>query len=427
MTSEVITVRLNDCAASWNSHVLGRFGAKYLIGSKSSLPAIFIFAMSLLIAGCGAANTHIAPSQVASQIAITPGMVTLSPGQSQQFAVTGGGAAVKSLLWAINGIQGGNAEVGTVSPDGLYVAPSGSGVPSSVTISATDSTASGTNAQATVKFRHDSITISPTEVSVASGGTVQFAASSSNQGEALEWKVNGVVGGNSTLGTISASGLYSAPACSPSATSFTIEVSSSSDASASAQAQLSIKSAFTISPGQASVPLGQTLQFELASSGQNAPVVQWSVNGTVGGSSQVGSISGVGTFTAPASIPAQPILIAVTDVTQGCQIAQAQVQVYDPAVNEAHDKWLDGVADAAASYGCTDVAVQQEADETVESALARYAGTAAQGSCLVLRPIGNETGLLRYSLAWGGTTAGKDIYYISDVDQVPIWNALAVN
>jgi plastocyanin len=423
MTSEFTALRLNDCLTPWNSHFLGHFGAKYLVGSKSSLLAIFFFAMSILIAGCGTANTHTTPSQ----IAITPGTVTLSPSQSQQFAVTGTGASVRSLQWEINGIQGGNAGVGTISSGGLYVAPSGAEVPVSVTISATDPTASGTNAQATVRFRHDSITLSPNEVTVASGRTVQFAASSSNQGEALEWKVNGVVGGNSTLGTISAGGIYSAPACSPSATSFTIEVTSSTDASASAQAQLNIKSEFTLSPAQASVPLGQTVQFELMSSGPDAPVVQWSVNGTVGGNSQVGSLSGDGTFTAPGSIPGQPILIAVTDVTQGCPIAQAQIQVYDPAVNEVHDKWLDGVADAAASYGCTDVAIQQEANETVESALARYQGTAAQGSCLVLRPISNETGLFRYSLAWGGTTSGKDIFYISDVDRVRIWNALAVN
>src|SRR5690348_10794186 len=98
MTSEANTARLNDCVTPWNSHLLDRCGAKNLVGDNSSLLAILFSIMSLLIAGCGAANTHIEPIQ----IAITPGTVTLSPGQGQQFAVTSSAAHMNSLLWAIN-------------------------------------------------------------------------------------------------------------------------------------------------------------------------------------------------------------------------------------------------------------------------------------------------------------------------------------
>ena len=57
------------------------------------------------------------------------------------------------------------------------------------------------------------VTISPTAVTILAGSTQQFTAAVSNASDTrVTWSVNGVVGGNDTLGTIDASGLYSAPA-----------------------------------------------------------------------------------------------------------------------------------------------------------------------------------------------------------------------
>src|SRR2546425_9300954 len=58
-----------------------------------------------------------------------------------------------------------------------------------------------------------SVTISPTSATVAAGGTQQFTATVQNTSNtAVTWQVNGVTGGNATVGTISSSGLYTAPA-----------------------------------------------------------------------------------------------------------------------------------------------------------------------------------------------------------------------
>src|SRR5215831_12403613 len=57
-----------------------------------------------------------------------------------------------------------------------------------------------------------SISITPASANIAAGGSQQFAASiSGNTNPSLTWQVNGVAGGNATLGMISASGLYTAP------------------------------------------------------------------------------------------------------------------------------------------------------------------------------------------------------------------------
>src|SRR5439155_16038186 len=50
-------------------------------------------------------------------------------------------------------------------------------------------------------------------ISVGAGGTQQFTATVRNTSNtAVTWQVNGVTGGNATVGTISSSGLYTAPA-----------------------------------------------------------------------------------------------------------------------------------------------------------------------------------------------------------------------
>jgi hypothetical protein len=63
--------------------------------------------------------------------------------------------------------------------------------------------------------------------------TSQFSATVSNTAnQAVTWQVNGVTGGNSTTGTISVGGLYSAPAVMPSPAS--VSVSAISQAAATA-------------------------------------------------------------------------------------------------------------------------------------------------------------------------------------------------
>src|SRR5256885_6437188 len=60
------------------------------------------------------------------------------------------------------------------------------------------------------------VTISPVSATVGAGGTQQFTATVQNTSNtAVTWQVSGVSGGNATVGTISSSGLYTAPAVVP--------------------------------------------------------------------------------------------------------------------------------------------------------------------------------------------------------------------
>lgn len=68
-----------------------------------------------------------------------------------------------------------------------------------------------------------SVTVSPATANVQEGMQQQFTATVSNTTDnAITWQVNGVTGGNATVGTITSAGLYTAPAVVPNPASVTI-------------------------------------------------------------------------------------------------------------------------------------------------------------------------------------------------------------
>ena len=85
------------------------------------------------------------------------------------------------------------------------------------------------------------IAISPTSATVRVRKTQQFTATvqnSSNTG--VTWKVNGITGGNSTVGTISASGLYRAPNSPPNPAVVTVSATAAADQTKTANASVTI-------------------------------------------------------------------------------------------------------------------------------------------------------------------------------------------
>lgn len=95
-----------------------------------------------------------------------------------------------------------------------------------------------------------SVTVTPATALVQAGSTRTFAAALTNtQDTAVAWQVNGVAGGNATVGTISSAGVYAAPASVPSPAEVTITAVSSADATRSGSAQVTVTAASAPSSG----------------------------------------------------------------------------------------------------------------------------------------------------------------------------------
>ncbi len=85
------------------------------------------------------------------------------------------------------------------------------------------------------------VSISPAGVTLAVNSTQQFSASvSGGLNNAVQWSVNGITGGDRTLGAISESGLYTAPSAAPSPNTVTVTATSQADTSESASASVTI-------------------------------------------------------------------------------------------------------------------------------------------------------------------------------------------
>src|SRR5664280_1409557 len=80
------------------------------------------------------------------------------------------------------------------------------------------------------------VTVSPATANVQEAATQQFTATVTNGTPAVNWQVNGVAGGNSSVGTIDSTGLYTAPVIVPNPASITITAVLQADASVTGNA-----------------------------------------------------------------------------------------------------------------------------------------------------------------------------------------------
>lgn len=177
-------------------------------------------------------NTSTANITVSNTLAITPATpVYVEVDGTLNFDATGG---IPPYSFSCT-----NGTIGTAA-DGDYTAPPTAG---SDTCKVTDNV--GTQSSATVTI-YNTLTLSPTDVTLAVGGTQQFTASG-GYGALTYALVSGA-------GSIDASGLYTAPA---NATTAVIEVSDS--IGNSLQANIEVVSSLTITPKNIYLPIGSTV------------------------------------------------------------------------------------------------------------------------------------------------------------------------
>lgn len=154
------------------------------------------------------------------------------------------------------------------------------------------------------------VTVTPKSGSVLLGNTTAFSAKVANTTDTVVvWSVNGTAGGSLTLGTITADGIYTAPADLPSPATVQITATSNADATKSDTAAITVTSDITLSltPNPASVELGAKQGFTapVTSAGHPDTTVRWSLSGAACASG-CGTVDANGNYTAPAILPSSP-------------------------------------------------------------------------------------------------------------------------
>jgi len=163
-------------------------------------------------------RTATEPASGQVSVAVVPTSATPAIGQSRQFNATVRNTSSTAVAWEVNGVQGGNSTIGTITAAGLYMAPSAVPNPATVSVTAVLEADSSVSASAavTITLPQTIVSISPGSVAVAPGGSQQLTATVSNAANTgVIWEVDGVIGGSAAAGTISPSGLYTAPSVVP--------------------------------------------------------------------------------------------------------------------------------------------------------------------------------------------------------------------
>ena len=187
------------------------------------------------------------------------------------------------------------------------------------------------------------VTIQPTSASLFLGQTQAFQATvigSTNTN--VTWQVNGVAGGSTSTGTISSSGLFTAPAILPASANATVTAVSQANPKDSASATVTLQDNIVVSvvPASASVSTGAAQVFTATVTGTGSPSagVTWSVNGIAGGNSTFGTIvsnsAASAVYTAPAAPPTPAVVtVTATSVADTSKSANASVTVVCSGAN----------------------------------------------------------------------------------------------
>lgn len=254
------------------------------------------------------ATAVVTVTPMARGISVSPATVTLDHGASQEFSATVTGLSNTSVSWA--------ASAGVIDGAGNYTAPASGGTGAVITAT---SVADGTLiATANVTLNPIAVSLTPSSANVVQGATTQLTASvTGTASSGVTFLVDGVPGGNSTVGTISVGGLYSAPASGTG--SHVVTATSVADPTKSATASVTVVQtvAVNVSPGSVTMDHGATQAFTATVTGSTSDT-------TVTWSASAGSITGAGIFTAP-NAGAGPVTITARSNGDSSKTATATV------------------------------------------------------------------------------------------------------
>ena len=293
-------------------------------------------------------------------VSVLPASATLATGAAQVLTaiITGTGSPSTAVTWSVNGIAGGNSTFGTVVANGsasaVYTAPTQPPTPATLNVTATSvaDTSKSANASVTIVCSGTN-SMSPASANVALGATQIFTASfCPAPSAAIVWDVNGIPGGNATIGTIvntrADTAQYTAPTNSPSTNPVTVHAVAGG---ATVSATVTIVSAVTVTIAPSGVSVAITQRTTLTPTVIDTPntAVTWAVDGIPNGNAVLGQICQTGSvpciaptgpasgsvdFLAPAAVPSSnPVNVTAASAADPTRSGTAIIIITGPTAS----------------------------------------------------------------------------------------------
>ncbi len=262
-----------------------------------------------------------------------------NPSTILTWALSGPGCSV-STCGTLTVVTTQSAGGAVTSNTATYTAPSTPPNPGNVTVTVTPLADPTKKAQATMAVQAGiNVSLTPTTATLAANHRVTLTAQLfGTTNSSVNWSVNGIAGGNTTLGQLCVVGSspcqsvssgaalqvdYVAPGAMPQPNPVSVTVRSAADATKSASAQITVINHVLVSVQPASITLAPLAVegFTASVLGTSNQSVVWQVAGTAcANAGACGAIDANGDYTAPSAAPApdalQVVAISTDDTTQ---------------------------------------------------------------------------------------------------------------
>jgi hypothetical protein len=284
-----------------------RYSNLHLDSPKGCFLGLFAV-LSFLGCNGAAGQSSQPPPATGITISVTPAAVSVLLGSPQIFSATVTNVSNTNVIWAVNGVAGGDAISGTINPSGVFTAPNGVPAPGPIVVQATSVADMTKSAAATVAIASDvAVSVAPQPVPVELGASRVMAATISSLGNpnrAVNWMVAGAGCAASACGTVDTTGTYTAPQIQVIPPNVTITAVSVADPTRTGSATIILSSIFSLSvSGPATVTAGASANFAatlVPVSGSNpSRAIAWTVSGGACTGTGCGTISSTGVYTAP--------------------------------------------------------------------------------------------------------------------------------
>ena len=255
------------------------------------------------------------------------GPLTLSPSQTQAFIATVEHGRTNAVSWSLD------PEVGSVSPEGVYMAPASISTTQAVKVVARSQDDATKTASALVTLVPLAIRIDPPRKTLGPNQSTQFSVESAkfsveqaeDLGTAVEWSLDPGVG------TITQDGVYTAPASIPAPRDVTVIAASKAEPTNSARATISLTQSpvvqVTLSPRRISLGASESHQFAVGVSPNPGGVILWSLNPAIGNVSQQGLYTAPGVISAARQVQVVAVLSTDSSATAAASVILQPVGV----------------------------------------------------------------------------------------------------
>jgi len=301
---------------------------------------LLVLTGGLFLAGCaGLTSTNGNPKptsgSAAPSITTQPASADVTVGQTATFSVAVTGTAPFSYQWRKNGaaISGATSSTYTTPP----TTTSDNRELFAVVVANSAGSATSTDATLNVAAAAGvAVQISPNSATEAVGTTQQFAATvTGSSNTAVTWSMSGAGCSGAACGTISAGGLYTAPASVPSPATLSVRATSVADPSKSASASITVVVAtavlLSISPSSAAVATASAGTFTATVTGTSNTAVAWSLTGAGCSGASCGTLatsSLTAVYSAPNVAPSPAnINVVATSMADASKTASASVTI----------------------------------------------------------------------------------------------------